>query len=184
MDRTDLDTILDRLRRATDAIGTNLVELEADPSYQALAHSSLTGATADRWDAAVHTIAELWHGFARLTTLLADADAAGNDEQHLPALLTGPSIELTQERVPVVQRELLTAGPSTTSCSADELRGRLDAYRALAFATGRAEDPTSADAYAAAHDALYHAPTALDAAERFVARYQELLATTEHEDPR
>jgi hypothetical protein len=57
-----------------------------------------------------------------------------------------------------------------------ELRGRLDAYRALAAAHGRAEDPVADAARAEAERELYHAPCDLEAAAALLARYQRLLA--------
>jgi hypothetical protein len=53
----------------------------------------------------------------------------------------------------------------------NELRGLLDAYRAKAAAHGRDEDGRLARLHAAAKDALYTAPCALDSAEGLVREY-------------
>jgi hypothetical protein len=54
----------------------------------------------------------------------------------------------------------------------DELRGRLDAYRAKAAATGRAEDLALAAAYEQAHELLWTAPCDLARARAVVLGYQ------------
>jgi hypothetical protein len=56
-----------------------------------------------------------------------------------------------------------------------ELRGRLDAYRAKAVSTGRAEDLGLEDLFRSAQDALYQAPCDLEEAGRRVAAYQRAL---------
>jgi hypothetical protein len=53
----------------------------------------------------------------------------------------------------------------------DELRGRLAAYRAKAAALGLGEQAELEELYAAAHEALYTAPTDLDRAGDLLARY-------------
>jgi hypothetical protein len=74
----------------------------------------------------------------------------------------------------------------------NELRGRLDAYRGMAHATGMLEDPDAARCYERAHDALYTAPTNLHESARLVRAYQDVLsapaargsAHDEHKEPR
>ena len=57
----------------------------------------------------------------------------------------------------------------------DELRGRLDAYRAKAARSGFAEEAGLTDRYQAAHDLLYTAPCRLAAATQAVHAYQQAL---------
>jgi hypothetical protein len=57
----------------------------------------------------------------------------------------------------------------------NELRGRLDAYRAKAYRLGLLEDPAVAGLYARAQDALFTAPTDLEKAEQLLRRYQQAL---------
>ncbi len=57
----------------------------------------------------------------------------------------------------------------------DELRGRLDAYRAKAYRLGRLEEPAVAALYARAQRLLYTAPTDLAQAEQLVGQYQHAL---------
>ena len=129
MDLHDLDLTLSGLRGAADAVGSNLLELEADPTYQALQHALLVGTSGEQWAEAQAALAEVWHGHTLLTSLLLRADARRhgrarlNDaaQAELAQLLTGPSIELDRTRVPVAQRDLFTLGQSTTTCTPDEL---------------------------------------------------------------
>ncbi len=57
----------------------------------------------------------------------------------------------------------------------NELRGRLDAYRAKAYRLGLLEDPAVAGLYARAQEALFTAPTDLEKAEQLLRRYQQAL---------
>jgi hypothetical protein len=58
----------------------------------------------------------------------------------------------------------------------NELRGRLDAYQAKAYRTGRLEDPTAAALHARALKVLFTAPTNLDEAEQLVRHYQQVVS--------
>lgn len=64
----------------------------------------------------------------------------------------------------------------------NELRGRLDAYRAKAYRSGRLEDTTLSALYQRAYDALYTAPTDLAAAADIVHRYQQALTGPSHRE--
>jgi hypothetical protein len=65
-----------------------------------------------------------------------------------------------------------------------ELRGRLDAYRAKAIATGRAEDVQLEALYESAVAVLYQAPCDLDEAERTLGAYQRSLLRVSREEER
>jgi hypothetical protein len=58
----------------------------------------------------------------------------------------------------------------------NQLRGRLDAYRAKAQRIGRLEDSKASRAYDRAHRALYTAPTDLVTATDLVERYQDIVS--------
>jgi hypothetical protein len=58
----------------------------------------------------------------------------------------------------------------------NELRGLLDAYRAMANARGLIEDPVAEALHTEAHEALYTAPTDLIAAAALVRRYQTAIS--------
>ena len=57
----------------------------------------------------------------------------------------------------------------------NQLRGRLDGYRAMAIRRGLVEDGQLAALHARARDALYTAPTDLADAEALVQAYREAL---------
>ena len=78
------------------------------------------------------------------------------------------------------QRELLRARESLTAVTAPlalraELRGRLDAYKAMGARLGVAEDPELIERYDQARRMLWSAPCDLRAAEHAVHRYQQAL---------
>jgi hypothetical protein len=60
----------------------------------------------------------------------------------------------------------------------NELRGRLEAYRAKANRLGRAEDGALTAQYDRAHDALYTAPTDLASAAELVRSYQQAIVNS------
>jgi hypothetical protein len=63
-----------------------------------------------------------------------------------------------------------------------ELRGRLDAYRAKAYSLGRGEDTFLDRLYRAAREVLYTAPCDLTGAERRLAAYQAAVLASPVED--
>ena len=78
------------------------------------------------------------------------------------------------------QRELLRARESLTAVTAPlalraELRGRLDAYKAMGARLGVSEDPELIERYDQARRMLWSAPCDLRAAEGAVRRYQQAL---------
>jgi hypothetical protein len=81
------------------------------------------------------------------------------------------------------QRELLRARESLTAVTAPlamraELRGRLDAYKAMGAQLGVSEDPELMERYDQARRMLWSAPCDLRAAEYAVQRYQQALRPT------
>ena len=73
----------------------------------------------------------------------------------------------------------LTAVADGLLARRDELRGRLEAYRAKAAARGLAEHEGLSACFTRAHDLLYVAPCDLRAATRAVHEYQQILASVE-----
>ena len=66
----------------------------------------------------------------------------------------------------------------------NELRGRIDGYRAMAVSQGRAEDPALSGAYQAARAVLWTAPCDLSVARQLVSGYQSLVrASAEQPSP-
>jgi len=77
-----------------------------------------------------------------------------------------------------------TARNSGLLAGRNELRGRLDAYRAKALSRGLGEDTSLTPLAESARDLLYTAPCDLDAARRAVDAYQEALTATIARNPR
>jgi hypothetical protein len=76
------------------------------------------------------------------------------------------------------QAELAAYEESASAClrTRDELRGRLDAYHAMAAYHHRLENPDAAAVYEQARDVLYRAPCDLVVAAELVRQYQSLAA--------
>jgi hypothetical protein len=78
--------------------------------------------------------------------------------------------------------EHLSAAASEPMGMRQELRGRLDAYRAKAYSLGRGEDASLDRLYRAAQEVLYTAPCDLAGAERHLAAYQAAVRESPVED--
>jgi len=121
MERQELDATLDRLRRAREAIATNLLELEAHPTAQTLERVALVGASRERWERARVAVGDLWQQYTQLGAVLDDASRRRPGDGERARLLTGACIELALAQEPVSQRSLLTFGRRVVTCTPDEL---------------------------------------------------------------
>jgi hypothetical protein len=146
-----LDATLERLRAATDAIGTNLLELERDPICKLLDTAPLTGETADGWAETQRSFTGLWQCFSRLGDVVERAiDLRGRGRPSpeqlaaLDELLRGASVEVPKEQVPLAQRDLTDGADATTRCAPDELLATMsaefDRTRAFVITAGDAWD--------------------------------------------
>ena len=106
-------------------------------------------------------------------------ELAGQADPSGPATGMAPGVRSRQaadirHRADALREEAREVGLEAARCLAvrDELRGRLDAYRAKAAALGRAEDLALDALYGRVHDALYEAPCDLDRAEALADDYQ------------
>jgi hypothetical protein len=135
MSLQEIDSALERLRGATEAIGANLIEVELDPNRGLLDSSALEGESATRWDEASTTLAQLWQWHALLEALLDRAVKLRGARPRLPEkrlrelreLLQGASIELASEHVPLEQRDLLGGTQAALRCTPEELLERSSA---------------------------------------------------------
>ena len=130
MNVAEIDPTLARLRRASEAISANLLELDADPNRTLLESAALRGDTAKRWDEANRTLVDMWARLTRFTDVLDRAEelrgsrgrVSPDQETQIEALLTGPSIELERSEIPIVGVRNVTSGREATShCTPDEL---------------------------------------------------------------
>jgi hypothetical protein len=152
MSLQEIDSTLQRLRGAAEAIGANLLEVELDPNRALLDSSTLEGESATRWSEASTTLAQLWQWHALLEQLLDRAVGLRGARPRLPAkrmeelreLLEGASIELSSEQVPLEQRDLLGGAQAALRCTPDELLERssaaFDQAKTVLAAAGNAWD--------------------------------------------
>jgi hypothetical protein len=125
----ELDAELERLTAAAAAVSANLLDLEQAPARALLDAGTLRGETARQWQGAERALAEIFRGYTALSELLARAAQCRDDRGKTPtvrvaeltAMLTGPSIELVGDDVPLGERALLDGGRRTTRQSPDEL---------------------------------------------------------------
>lgn len=66
---------MDDLRSAAEAASSVLLELELDPTRELLEQASLTGVTAERWNAASAALLDAWAAQAELEAVIAEAGA-------------------------------------------------------------------------------------------------------------
>jgi len=153
LDLAAIDRELARYRNAADAVGANLLELDADPNRQLLDTAPLVGTTGAAWADARTALTSVWDWFARFTNFL-DAATELRDsprtrlppgrERQLAAFLADASIEVSRDDIPLRDRDLLQPRQATNRCTADEL---------LAVMT---------DAFARARDVVTRVATAWD----------------------
>jgi hypothetical protein len=125
----ELDQERERLVVTSEHIGSNLMELQRDPTREMLDLAVLDGVTASRWAAAAQSNDQLWSWFTKLTALLDEANRlrgtrrslSAAQESELRSLLTGPSIELADTTVPIHVRQLDDARRTSSRCTPDEL---------------------------------------------------------------
>lgn len=115
MNRDEIDRTLERLKGERERITQLLLELEQHQGYQMLKGTPLTGATESRWADINGRMSTLWKLFDAHGRVLGDAEELRarhhkpNQAQlaELTRLLTGFSVELENENVPIEKRSLL-----------------------------------------------------------------------------
>jgi hypothetical protein len=114
-------------------------------------------------------VAKAWQTLNKMGMAAAEADT--NRDKMLATLDSwGRTAHWVREQAEVTERTL-----ATLLARRDELRGRLDGYRAVAAQEGFAEDPDLADLFLTADQELTVAPCDLNAADRAVAGYLDAL---------
>ncbi len=131
-----------------DQIQANLIELDASFGRRLLAGASLTGTTKVRWLAASVDLAWLWEVFTAYSAVVERAAElrdgkrrpAGGVGADLTALLTGPSVTLKGEHVPLARRELTVSGEPEEQVSLAEVVQRMrGAFSRITDVTSAAE---------------------------------------------
>src|SRR5262249_27126572 len=132
MTLADADVVIERMRAAVERVGANLVAVERDPHRRLLEAATLRGETATRWLGARNALADLFAGYARMTTFVDDVTELRRqvsfDRRRAPeldAMLTGAAIELLTAPVGIDERGLFDGSRKVTSCTADELLARM-----------------------------------------------------------
>jgi hypothetical protein len=168
---------LDELAGARDAYAQRRAALDAAVEGVAAAESAVGRAYARATEkiadpglgGAPNTAAELRARLTGLDELHRRADADPREWRRLATDLSTVETDVERARAGAVERKAQADG---LIARRDELRGRLEAYRAKAAARGRAEDERLAALFARAHDLLFTAPCDLRAATRAVHAYQ------------
>jgi hypothetical protein len=130
----DIDHALQRLRSEQDAISAALLDLEHQPGHQLLDGAELTGVTKRRWARAKEQIGSLWQMFDLYREALGRAERVrsrharpGQAElAELAHLLTGASVELTGEEIPLAERSLVGPARVREWLSLDTLVARMN----------------------------------------------------------
>jgi hypothetical protein len=174
-----LNAVVDDLRQVVqlrENLGARLTEARS-------LVAELQAATKAATDARVEALAKVAQPAVTDTQPVADSMAAELDRMTAMAARGEwrPAASLLAQWTTRCRDALAAAQRATETNRApiatrDELRGRLDAYRAKAYRLGRLEDPAVAALYARAKEELFTAPTDLAAAEELVRRYQQALA--------
>ncbi len=177
MTLAQIDDALRGLRQASDRMTDNLMELENDPTRKVLDEASLTGVTAERWRQARATLGQLWQWFSQLKDVLdqtielrgskprVDSDRLARLDQ----LVNGPSIEVSNQQIPLAERGLLGPAETTVHCSPNQLLARMsdsfDRVKEVVVAASQAWSPLL--------PRLQTGQTELAAADRLAASLQE-----------
>jgi hypothetical protein len=102
-----------------DAIQANLLELDGSFGKGLLAGAQLTGTSRDQWNSATTTLTALWELYVRYSDVVDQAAQAIARHHRLPRhgelervteLLTEPCIEITGEKKPLAERDLVRRG--------------------------------------------------------------------------
>ncbi|MCF2526170.1 hypothetical protein [Yinghuangia soli] len=127
--REDADRAIARHETARDGISAGLMALEEHPGRRLLEGAALQGRTQERWAACRTDIARLWELYAAYGVVL-DAARALRGRRSRPTrteldeiaeLLTGLSVEMPGEEVPIGKRSLLDPVASVRRVTPDTL---------------------------------------------------------------
>lgn len=118
MSRDEIDRTLTRLKGERERITQGLLELEDHQGYQMLKGTRLTGETERSWAGISGRMATLWKLFEAHGKVLGEAEELRARHSkpgqaqlaELTRLLTGTSVELVSEEIPLEERTLL--GPT------------------------------------------------------------------------
>lgn len=175
----DVEHALGLRRDERDRITNDLLDLEGHHGHRLLAGAELSGVTRRRWAEARARLATLWVLFDAYRRVVDEAERLRAEHPRpgpaelaeLSGLLTGPSVVLKPDEVPVERRSLVRV--SAERLGLDEVVARMDtAYRQVAETVAAADD---------AWTALLPRLDEADAAWRAADRLRETLGGTDPE---
>ncbi|MEV5412858.1 hypothetical protein AB0K60_28980 [Thermopolyspora sp. NPDC052614] len=146
-----VDYALNLRRTERDRISNDLLDLEGHSGHQLLKGAELSGATQRRWEETRTRLATLWWLFDAYRKVVEEAERLRAERSRpgaealaeLNRLLTGASVELKPEDVPVERRSLVRAVGERITL--DEVVARMDAaYQEVARAVAAADDAWTA----------------------------------------
>lgn len=91
------------------AIAATLMELDSHPAREHMRNFPPQGVTAQRWAIVEPTLGQLWEDLNRMMSILESARAT-RDLTELTRLLHGQPLEVSRERVPLMQRTITDPG--------------------------------------------------------------------------
>jgi hypothetical protein len=131
-----------------DQVQQNLLDLDASFGKRLLAGAALAGVTKARWEGAATELAAVWQTFTAYSAVVQRAGEVFDGTRRtggpllgaMTALLTGPSVELSGEDVPVARRQLTGSGQPTEHLTLEAVVQRMTtAFARVADVVGAAE---------------------------------------------
>ena len=114
----EIDRELDSRTKEVAAMSANLLELENHPGLEHVRLYPPTGVTAQRWSVIEKSLAQLWEGLGRMTSILDSARMArerrskpdDDDRAELTKLLRGQPLEVSRQPIPLAKRQISGLG--------------------------------------------------------------------------
>ena len=131
-----MDRELDSRTAEVAAMSATLIELETHPGLEHVRRYPPTGVTAQRWAVVEKSLAQLWEGLGRMTSILDSVRTVrarrskldDDDRAELTRLLRERPLEVSRQRIPLAQRMISGLGEAVESRRARR-HGGADARR-------------------------------------------------------
>jgi hypothetical protein len=114
----EIDRELDSRTKEVASMSATLLELENHPGLEHVRLYPSTGVTAQRWSVIEKSLAQLWEGLGRLTSILDSARMVrerrsapdDDDRAELTKYLRGRPLEVSRQPIPLAKRQIGGAG--------------------------------------------------------------------------
>jgi hypothetical protein len=134
----DIDAIDREMATRTEKVGAmsaSMVELDAHPGLEHVRRYTPTGVTAQRWAEVEESIARLWEYLGSTTSILDSArlvrarrsKVTDTDRAELTRLLFGRPVELSRNRIPMVERSITARAERVEVAGLKELADQMRA---------------------------------------------------------